>query len=173
MLKQWTNSRKKYHYPNPLDRITEASIRGLQRERANRNFILGGNIIAAFVGGEAVKKLVMENPAISERVKGLSAKAAAGIIFSALITSYFTNYQKSKNKIKKCTIHIGSVLGEEAKRSTKLMGFLTQHKYVLIDGEGELLGTSTGRVLGIGRVRLECRKILSGEYGRMARGQNP
>lgn len=66
--------------------------------------------------------------------------------------------------IRNCTTAVGQALGKEAKKNKELRDFLGETKYVFIDKKGNLIATNRKRFFGVGRLRLETKKILAGEY---------
>lgn len=82
----------------------------------------------------------------------------------ALKTMRMSVSRYRKYQIATWTKIVGEQLFYEAKQSPELKHLLETHRYVFIDGEGHVVGTNHNRILGVGRMRLDSRKVLSGEY---------
>ncbi len=71
---------------------------------------------------------------------------------------------KHKEHIQQATHLVGKGLHEESKKNDALRDFLAEHRFVIVDKEGNLAGTKLPRMLRIGYLRLETNKILAGKY---------
>jgi len=66
--------------------------------------------------------------------------------------------------IRKATYKVGAALFDDASTNKVVREFLESFRYVIIDGKGRVAGTNRKRILGIGRIRLDTKKILDGHY---------
>jgi hypothetical protein len=82
------------------------------------------------------------------------------------IVGYRGHYGVRSKKIKQATHLIGTGLAKEAQTNNKLRELLKNNRYVIIDRRGDIRGTNRSQkcTLGIGRIRLESKKILEEEY---------
>ncbi|MFH0715063.1 MAG: hypothetical protein V1977_04890 [Candidatus Diapherotrites archaeon] len=99
------------------------------------------------------------NPSFREGVSLVATITAGGAIGGA--AQEFANQAK---KVNKATKLVGRGIGEEAQKNQNLYAFLKKHRYVYIDKKGRVIGTNRGRILWMGRMRLDTRKILLNEY---------
>ncbi len=74
---------------------------------------------------------------------------------------------KRNERVRKATLNVGKALSKEARKNRALREFLEKHRFVIIGAGGRLIGTeSAGEKLPFVRMRLESKKILSGEYSK-------
>ncbi|HLC92458.1 MAG TPA: hypothetical protein VJH23_02005 [archaeon] len=86
-----------------------------------------------------------------------------GALISAVLLNRIAN-GVSNDSIHRATLLLGKALGEEAQKNQPLVEFLKPWKYVFVDSTGMIAGTNRPRIAGIGRLRLETKKILEGKY---------
>ena len=118
---------------------------------------VGGTAFAVGVGAMANKFL---NPYFSESVS--KALLGAGI---AALGAVAGMHAAESSSVRKATQKVGVVLHSELKKSPLLREFLEKYSYVFVDRKGNLVGTNHKRwFLRVGRIRLESKKIIAGEY---------
>jgi len=126
----------------------QRSFRDEETKRAYRagNYFGGG---AAFIGN------IIRNPDFRTGVTQIIAAATAvGMLNEARA------FSKWRNEVREATKEVRTGLAEEAKQNEPLRRFLGEHRYVIINGSGRIVGTDAQRPLGIGYIRLETGHIL-------------
>ena len=129
-----------------------------RKERAK--FIRKQSTGWAKVGGVAFAvSALATNPSFREGCTTIMHGAGWGTIAGSI-----DGYNTESKNVRKATKLVGEGLFEEAQKSKILTKELLSKKYVYVDKYGEIILTNRPRVLGIGRIRLDTRKIISGEY---------
>ncbi len=108
--------------------------------------------------GLALAEAAMDNSSFRKGAAKVLVMAAVGAMMG------FTATHGGEAMLASATKNVGVALQKELEHSTELRDFLGTHHYVYVDRKGNLVGTNRGRILGIGRIRLESHKILTGKY---------
>jgi len=66
--------------------------------------------------------------------------------------------------VREATRLVGNTLVDEANKNRQFRNFLENCEYIIIDNKGRIAATNKKMFLGIGRIRLDTRKILEGQY---------
>jgi hypothetical protein len=101
----------------------------------------------------------IKNPSFSKGCAIIAGGAATVLAINTL-----NEYSKGSQKVREATKLMGKGIYQEARRSQLLRDALMSTKYVYVNKDGKVVFTNRPRILGIGRIRLETKKILNGEY---------
>lgn len=113
-------------------------------------------------GAEALAKTLWNNESYSEGIRQL---AYTGADVATVVAGVSYLRPKENGGIQRATRLVGVGLCQEVKKNNQeLIQFLKQHKYTIIDRNGEIAGTNRKRFWILGRIRLDNQKILHGEY---------
>jgi len=154
-----TNQRKD-KYANSLSLRSKRRIEALKKHRKRRavataEAALAGSMLGYVAAAQALRKN-SEFEKLLPVINACAATAAGGVGGGV--------YLRHSEEVKKATNLLGVALAKETKKNSQLRDFLLQYRYVIIDGKGNIKGTNSERFLKIGRIRLESKKILAGEY---------
>jgi len=153
--------KKRIFQKRSLPSETRKDIRTLMEKRKARvkKALKSANIGAAAGFGASLHTSLSKNYSFVERVAFIPTVAATtgGIMGVA-------RYAASGKEVKKATKLVGKGLAQVAKQNKYLRDLLGNYSYVIVDRKGNIKGTNSKRVLGIGRLRLESNKILTENY---------
>ncbi len=134
-------------------------INALKKSRQKRGESFRGWVTAGGLGSAAqfVATAVIMNP---------SARVAIAHSLPALAMGVGVGSVLGRSNIRKATEEVGKVLSKEYKNNSnqELIDIVNNHKYVFVDRKGVVVGTNMPRIAGIGRLRLDCKKIKSEKY---------
>ncbi len=104
------------------------------------------------------KKSIFSRERLGKGVAGLNVALSRGAVLEA-------RKRKAPGEVRAATIAVAKGLQKDViAKNHSVIAFLKHHKYVIVDGAGKITGTNVPRVLGIGRIRLESKKILNQKY---------
>lgn len=127
-----------------------------QRAADTKRWILKGGVIGT-IGGLGIG--LMGRPSSRNGAIVALASAITGMASGGALT-----YASGAKKVKTATLALGKTLSKEAKQNDDLRFFLGKYRYVIVNRNGLIKGTNRPRIYGIGRYRLESKKIIKGEY---------
>ena len=155
--------RRKIQPKNPEARSAVSNLLVSRKDRGSRAMVFAG--IGA--GTSAVGALTAELEMHSPIGKGLLRAAATSAIAAG--AGFAAGYAHGNAEVRKATVSVGQILRKEARTNTELRGLFESHKYVYVDGKGNIAGTNMPRILLAGRLRLKSSDILEGARSKSTR----
>ncbi len=138
-------------------------VRDLQlaRKPNRKDVLLGSGVLSTtFALASSVAESLSHNTSFALGVTMIGSATALGVAAGPAVERVASN-----PGIRKATQLVGSSLSSLAKKNAELRAFLNAHRYVYVNGKGQIVGTNMPRLIpGVGRIRLESKKILARDY---------
>ena len=122
-----------------------------------------GQLSGVIGGATALGAKILYNPSFNQGVKVLAISAAGTAVIGAAVGTV-SRIKPEMKRVREATHLVWKGLLEAAEENRDLKSLLKRWPYVIVDKEGNIVGTNRQRFLKIGRVRLETNKILTGKY---------
>ncbi|MDD3160284.1 MAG: hypothetical protein PHQ98_04910 [Candidatus ainarchaeum sp.] len=149
--------------PSKTEREICNNINKLLNARLERSQKQGNEITKTLPTLITSQSLHLTMMYLDRRLADKIACLTAGIAIDGIVRFSRTYAQESK-KVKEITHQIGKLLAIESEKNEKFKQQISSKKYLFINNSGEIVLTNQPRILGIGRLRLETKKILNRAY---------
>ncbi len=119
----------------------------------------GTKIVAGIGASSSFAAALCANPSFREGIAIIGS-----VTFVSAVMGGITGFANKSKEVARATHLVGKGLAQEAIQNKKLNKLLNHYKYVIVNKKGSIVGTNRKRFLGIGRLRLDNKKIVLGEY---------